>query len=121
MKTIILAIAALTAPGLACADVPPGPDSLNGAFVRMLDHQPDRLEAIRPAGDDAAGLRFERLVNAVARGDRSSLELGFTHMLARADHVPAALTVRGERDPIERLVTAALQAQVQGLQRHARL
>lgn len=121
MKTIILAIATLAVPGLACAEVPAGPDSLHGAFVRMLDHQPAPFEANRPAGDDATGFQFERHVNAVARGDASSLELGFAHLLARADDVPPALTVRGERDPVERLVTAALRAQALGLERHAAL
>lgn len=121
MKTIILAIAALTVPGLACADVPAGSDSLNGAFVRMLDHQPGPVGTVRPAGDDATGFQFERLVNAVARGDQSSLELGFAHMLARADDVPPALMVRRDRDPVERPVTAALQTQAFGLQRHAGL
>jgi len=121
MKTIILAIAALTAPGLACAGVPPGPDSLNGAFVRMFDHMPGRFKASPPANDDATGFRFEQFVNSTARGDTSSLELGFAHMLARTNDVPASLAVRGERDPVERLVTAALQAQALGIQRHAGL
>lgn len=121
MKAIILAIATLTIPGLACAVVPAGPDSLNRAFVSMLDHQPGRFEAVRPSVGDSAGFQFERHINAIARSETSSLELGFAHMLARTSDVPAALTVRGERDPVGQLVTAGLQAQSPGIQRHAGL
>lgn len=121
MKTIILAIAILAVPGLACADVPSGPDSLNGAFLRMFDRTPGRVSTVPSASADATGIQFERFVNSAARGDASSLELGFARMLARAKDVPAPLAVRGERDPVERFVTAALREQALGPQRHAGL
>jgi hypothetical protein len=42
-------------------------------------------------------------------------------MLERADDVPAALTVRGERDEVDHLVAEALRPQAACVLRHAAL
>ena len=120
MKTILLAAVMITSSGLACADVPAGPDAVNGSFVRMLKHGPG-IAVRSVAGGDVTDFQFEQTVNALGRGDTSSLEAGFANLLARADDAPPALPSRGERDPVAVMVTQALQAQRLTVQRHAAL
>lgn len=111
MKTILLTIVTMTTSGLAGADVPTGPDSINGSFERMLAGVPGVTAPSGEARDNETDFQFERSVNAAVRGDMDGLVLGFANMLARVKEKPRALTVRGERDPVEVMVTEALQAQ----------
>jgi hypothetical protein len=120
MKTRLLAAVAIFFSGLACADVPAGPDSVNGSFVRMLRHGPG-VAPMRAIGGDSTDLQFERWVNAAARGDTTSLEAGFANLLARADDAPTALPAHGVRDLIEVMITQALQAQRLTVQQHSRI
>lgn len=117
MKTLMLAAVMITFSGLACADVPAGPDTVNGSFVRMLKHGPG-VAPMSAADGDVTDSQFEQTVNALGRGDTSTLAAGFANLLARADDAPPALASRGERDPVEVMVTSALQAQRLTVQQH---
>ena len=121
MKTILFTIVTMTTAGLACADVPTGPDSINGAFERMLTGEPGTTALLGAACGNETDFQFERSVNAAVRGDSDGLAIGFANMLARVEETPRALTVRGERDPVEVMVTEALQAQRRTERLHAAL
>jgi hypothetical protein len=111
MKTVIctIAFAAFAVVPRADADVPPGPDAINGAFVRMLGNEATTPVAV--ATTPASDRLFERWVNRVARNEMSSVDAGFARMIARTAETPAPLTARGEPEPLARMIAAALQAQ----------
>jgi hypothetical protein len=111
MKTVFcaIALAAFAVVPRANADVPPGPDSINGAFVRLMAHEATTLAASATAPDPDR--MFERWVNRVARNEMSSAEASFARMIARTAEKPAPLTARGEPEPVARMIAAALQAQ----------
>jgi hypothetical protein len=123
MRTHLVTIAMMMVTGASSAEVYAANDAINGAFGRMLAHEAIPLASARQTVDDASDFQFDRRVNAVVRGEVSSLELGFAHMLERVDDAPAALTVRGEPDAVELMVATALrlQAQSSAPQRHAAL
>jgi hypothetical protein len=119
MRIMLCTIAMWSLAAVAQAGVPNGPDEINGAFTRMLEHE---TVATMPSGTAAGGSddrMFERWVNAGARGGMSSVEAGFARMLARCDAVQHAPPVRGERDPLATLFAEALQAQQRASQRLA--
>ena len=123
MNTMILAVVTMAASGISSAPVPAGADAINGSFARMLAHEPTAL-ALATEGQavaDASDFQFEQWVSRVARGEMSSLERGFASMLERADDVPAALTVRGEPDEVDRLVAEAQRPEAACVLRHAAL
>lgn len=93
----------------AYADVPPGPDAINGAFVRLL--APEAATATTTDALPDPDRAFEHWVNRVARNEMSSAEAGFAHMLARADEVPRPSLVSGEPDPVAVMIARALAAQ----------
>lgn len=119
MRSMLCTFAMWSLAALAHAEVPTGPDPVNGAFARMLDHE---AVTTMPSGA-AAGASDERLfeqwVNAAARGEMSSLEAGFAHMLARCGTVQAAPPVRGEPDPLATMFAEALKEQERAGQRLA--
>jgi hypothetical protein len=49
--------------------------------------------------------------NTTASGATSGPEAGFANLFAQADDSPRALPVRGERDPVEAMITHTLLAQ----------
>lgn len=123
MNTMILAVVTMAASGISNPSVPAGADAINGSFARMIAHEPTAL-AQAPAGQtvaDASDFQFEQWINRVARRDMSSLERGFASMLEGADDVPAALTVHGEPDQVDRLVAEALRPQAACVLRRAAL
>ena len=123
MRTILTALATMTFAAAVNAETPAESDAIQGAFDRMLTHEATPLPATHRDEVAAADRQIEHWVNAVARGESSSLELGFAHMLARADDVAPALVVRGEPDAVEVMVAAALQEQARAsrVQRRAAL
>jgi len=108
MRTTLCSLAMLAIAATAHAEVPRGPDSVHGAFARMLEHEPVALSPASANRDDAF---VEHWVNSVARQDLGSLEAGFVHMLERAQDAPRPLVVRGEPDPLATMVASALQVQ----------
>jgi hypothetical protein len=119
MKAVIctIAFAAFAVAPRAYADVPPGPDAINGAFVRMLGSEATTAAAVAATPD--SDRMFERWVNRVARNEMSSAEAGFARMIARTAEKPAPLVARGEPEPLARMIAAALQAQGTQLQAFA--
>jgi hypothetical protein len=111
MKTVIctIAFAAFTVVPRADAEVPPGPDAINGAFVRLMANEATPPATAVPAPESER--MFERWVNRVARNEMSSVEAGFARMIARTAEKPAPLVARGEPEPLARAIAAALQAQ----------
>lgn len=122
-KNVLIAVAMMTMAGAASAEAPAGADEIHGAFGRMLTHGSTAVMPAHGSPEDASDFQFERWVNTAARGDMSSLELGFANMIARADDVPPALTVDGTPDAVAVMVARALQAQAQAsrAERHAAL
>lgn len=121
MKTRIFAVAMLSIAGASHAEVPAGTDAINGAFVRMLQHEQSAAAPLGSAGAAAGDVDFERWVNTAARFEMSGPEAGFAHLLARAEQAPIPMQVRGERDPLEVMINAALQAQQVEAHRYASL
>ena len=81
MKTILLASVMLAFSTVGRADVPDGPDAVNGSFARMLAH--GRSVALAGEVDRSAGYsEFERIVNAAARGDLSRVEAVLSNSVA---------------------------------------
>lgn len=121
MKTVLLALASMAASGLAVAEVPAGPDPINGSFVRMLEFSPV-VPANRPTGvSNASDFQFDHWVNRIARGDQSSLEAGFAHLLRDSESCPPTRMVLGEPDPIAVMVAELLRSQVETTNRRASL
>lgn len=119
MKSMLCAFAMLAVTTVAHAEVPTGPDAINGAFTRMVEHESGATMPLGATVGHDGDFVFERWVNAAARGDMSSLEAGFSHMLQRCHEVPHPLAARGERDPLAVMVADALQAQQRTSQLHA--
>ena len=111
MRTAFCTMAMLAFAATAHAEVPQGPDSIQGAFARMLVHEP---AALSPASANRAEIFVEHWVNSVARQDMSSPEAGFVRMLERTHDVPRPLVVRGEPDPLATMVASALRVQQAG-------
>ena len=111
MRTMLCAFAMLAVTTVVHAEVPTGPDAINGAFTRMFEHESATTMSSGAAVGEASDFLFERWVNATARGEMSSLEAGFVHMLQRCADTPHALVARGEPDPLAVMVAATLQAQ----------
>ena len=111
MQTTVLACLLLGATGMAAAEVPEGPDAVNGAFVRLLDHSPAAPAATRASGASAGAEWVTAWVSAAARGDTDPAAAGFTHMLARCHDAPAPLPLAGETDAVATLVRESLRMQ----------
>lgn len=69
----VLAVTMITFAGIAHAAVPPGADAINGAYERMFHHEPTGLASPAPA-DATVRLSFEQMINAAMRGERNALE-----------------------------------------------
>lgn len=110
MRTTLCTLAMLVISASAHAEVPPGPDSINGAFERMLAHKPVALDSQQPAGGPGEAF-VERWVNSAASQEFTSLESGFVHMLVRSREEPRPLVVHGEPDPLATTIAAALLVQ----------
>jgi hypothetical protein len=108
MRTTLCSLALLAIAATAHADVPRGPDSVHGAFARMLGHEPG---ALSPASADRDDAFVEYWVNSMARQELGNLEAGFVHMLERAHDAPRPLVARGEPDPLATMVASALRLQ----------
>lgn len=108
MRTALSTLAMLAVAATAHAGIPQGPDSVHGAFARMLVHEPDALSHASVSRDDTF---VEQWVNAVSRHEMGSLEAGFVHMLERSRDVPQPLPARGEPETLSVMVASALQAQ----------
>jgi hypothetical protein len=113
MKTTLCTLTMLMLTTTAQAEVPDGPDAINGAFGRMLAHPPAELTDAGPVTSVAGDVEFERWVNAAARGEMSSLEAGFAHMLSRRDDVPRSVAAQGEPDAVALMVAEYLRQQQQ--------
>lgn len=119
MRTTLCTLLMFAFAAAAQAEVPPGPDAVNGAFARLLEHEPvTSLAPVASVGDENDSY-VEHWVNAIARQEMSSPEAGFVHMLARRDEDPTALLASGEPDPVALMISAALQAQRPAHQRLA--
>ena len=114
--TIALAVSAITPE--AHADVPRGPDQVNGAFVRMLAQEATSVTA-QAAITGNSNRMFEGWVNRATRNEMSSLEAGFAHMLARCDDAPTRSIVRGNPDPVASVIAETLRSQRIDVQRLA--
>lgn len=110
MRTAFCTLAMLMISTSAHAEVPPGPDFINGAVERLLAHEPVALESQQPAGDQDEAF-VEHWVNSAARQEFTSLEAGFVHTLVRSREAPRPLVVRGEPDPLATMIASALVAQ----------
>ena len=108
MRTALSTLVMLAVAATAHAEVPQGPDSVHGAFARMLAHEPAALSHASVNRDDTF---VEQWVNSVSRQEMGSLEAGFVHMLERSRDMPQPLMARGEPDPLATIVASALQAQ----------
>jgi hypothetical protein len=113
MKAVLctIAIAVSSVAPQAHADVPPGPDAIHAAFVRLMAHEATTTAVAAVATTPDSDRVFERWVNRVARDEFSSVEAGFARMLARPDEAPARLIAHGEPDPVAVMIAGALQAQ----------
>jgi hypothetical protein len=120
MRIMLCTFAMCSLATVTQAGVPSGPDEINGAFARMLEHEAVATMPSRANAGVSDDRLFERWVNTAARGETSSLEAGFARMLARCDEDQQAPPVRGERDPLAALFAEALQAQQRAGQRLAR-
>lgn len=107
--TIAIAVSAV-APR-AQADVPPGPDAIHGAFVRLMAHEATKTLVAAGATTPGSDRMFERRVNRLARNEMSSAEAGFVRMLARRDETPVPFIAHGHPDPVAVMIAGALQAQ----------
>lgn len=121
MKTVLLAVVSMTVSGLAIADVPAGPDAINGSFVRMLEFAPGVPGNTSTAVSSVDDFQFDQWVNSIARGDQSSLEAGFAHLLRTPVQCPPARTVHGEPDAVAVMVAELLRNQVETTDRRASL
>jgi hypothetical protein len=63
-----------------------------------------------PSGSETPS-QVEAWVDTTASGATSGPEAGFANLFAQADDSPRALPVRGERDPVEAMITHTLLAQ----------
>lgn len=111
MQTTLLACLLLGVTGVSTAEVPAGPDEVNGAFVRLLDHAPAALPASRASDARAREEWVAAWVNAAARGDADPAAAGFTHLLARGHDAAAPLPVAGEPDAVATRVRESLRMQ----------
>lgn len=121
VKTVLLAVMSMSVSGLAVADVPAGPDAINGSFVRMLEFAPGVPGNTSTAVSNADDFQFDQWVNSIARGDQSSLEAGFAHLLRTPEPCPPARAVRGEPDAVAVMVAELLRNQVETTDRRASL
>jgi len=87
-----LRVAAARLPAPERASVPPGASEVNGAFARMLDHEPAVVGGALVSSSAPDGVWFEQLVNAaVHRGDEGTglLRLASARMPAEGPAVTA--------------------------------
>jgi len=110
MKTEFCTLVMLVISTSAYADIPQGPDAVNGSFERMLAHEPG-LPALQQPVADRDDAFVERWVNAVARNEFPGPEAGFVHMLVRSREEPRLTVVRAEPDPLATMIAASLELQ----------
>ena len=122
MDATIIAVVAMAAASAAGPFEPAVADAVNGAFVRLLAHDPVPLaqDAGTRVTSDESDFLFERWVARAARGEMSGPERAFASMSERVAYVPAALKVRGEPDEVDRLVADVLRPQTLCVPRMAR-
>ena len=110
MKTEFCTLVMLVISTSAYADIPQGPEAVNGSFERMLAHEPG-LPALQQPVADRDDAFVERWVNAVARNEFTGPEAGFVHMLVRSREEPRLTVVRAEPDPLATMIAASLELQ----------
>ena len=110
MKTEFCTLVMLVISTSAYADIPQGPEAVNGSFERMLAHEPG-LPALQQPVADRDDAFVERWVNAVARNEFPGPEAGFVHMLVRSREEPRLTVVRAEPDPLATMIAASLELQ----------
>lgn len=119
MKTTLCTLTMLMLTATTQAEVPDGPDAINGAFGRMLAQPTAGVTNAGPVTSVANDVGFELWVNAAARGDMSSLEAGFAHMLSRRENAPRPVAAQGEPDAVALMVAEYLRQQRQSVERVA--
>jgi hypothetical protein len=81
MKATVLCAAIFGFSTPVHAAVPAGPDAVNGAFVRMLDHRAAGAST-GAAASKARDFQFDRTFNAAVRGSATNREARASNMLA---------------------------------------